>query len=79
MIYVKVEVVKAEDEGFAGVNDWHDTDDVGGAVALGLARFHRLWDEVGNGRIVTYRITVAPEASPCRTVDGARLPVEEAR
>jgi hypothetical protein len=75
VIYVEVEAVKSEDRGRAGGNGWHDTDDIGKAIAAELERFHRTWDHLGHGAIVTYKITVAPEASPRRTIGGACLPL----
>jgi hypothetical protein len=78
VIYVNVEAVKSEGRGVAGGNGWHDTDSVGEAVAAELHRFHRMYDALGHGAIVTYEITVSPEASPRRT-RGNRwpLPVKE--
>ncbi len=78
MIYVEVEAVKSEQRGMAGGNGWHDTDDVAAAVAAELARFGSMWGSLGHGAIVTYRITVAPDASPHRTKGrDLPLPVEE--
>ena len=70
MIYVEIEALKSEGRGSASGNGWHDTDDVDAAVVAELGRFHRLWDHLGHGAITTYKITVAPEASPRRTVAG---------
>jgi hypothetical protein len=64
LIYVNVEGVKSEGRGHAGGSGWHDTDDVAAAVEAELRRFHSMWDHLGHGAIETYRITVAPEASP---------------
>jgi hypothetical protein len=74
MIYVNVEAEKSEGRGRAGGNGWHDTEDVAQAVAAELARFHRMYDFLGHGAVVTYQITVAPEASPRRT-RGNRWPL----
>jgi hypothetical protein len=74
VIYVKVEGEKSEGRGRASGNGWHDTADVGQAIAAELRRFHRTYDALGHGAIVTYRITVAPEASPRRT-NGNRWPL----
>lgn len=74
MIYVNVEAVKSEGRGVAGGNGWHETDSIDRAVAAELRRFHRTYDELGHGGIVTYYITVATEASPNRT-RGARWPL----
>lgn len=67
MIYVNIEGLKSEGRGAAGGNGWHDTDDLSAAIAAELKRFHSMWDHLGHGAITTYRITVAPEASPRRT------------
>lgn len=67
MIYVNVEGEKSEGRGSAGGNGWHDTDDLAAAIAAELRRFHDMWDHLGHGTVTTYRITVAPEASPRRT------------
>lgn len=76
MIYVNVEAVKSEGRGVAGGNSWFDTDDVSEAVRMAVEKHRRMWDSLGHGAIVTYRITVAPEASPRRTISGERpLPV----
>lgn len=75
MIYVNIEAVKSEGRGKAGGNGWQDTDDVAEAVTAELARHRRMWDSLGHGGIVTYRITVAPEASPRRTPQGKPLPL----
>jgi hypothetical protein len=79
VIYVNVEAEKSEGRGCAGGNGWHDTDDVAAAIARELQRFHSVYEAIGHGAIVTYRITVATEASPRRT-QGNRwpLPVKEA-
>lgn len=69
MIYVHVEAVKSEGRGVAGGNGWHDTDDPVEAIAAEMDRHRRTWDALGHGGIVTYTITVAPEASPRRTKD----------
>lgn len=81
MIYVEVEAIKSEGRGRASGNGWHDTDDVMTAVRDEFARFHRMYDQLGHGAVVTYTITVAPEASPRRTVSDERrpLPVEKRR
>lgn len=77
MIFVLIEAVKSEGRGMAGGNGWHDTDDVVEAVRAELERFARTWDGLGHGAVVTYRITVAPEASPRRTAkQDWPLPVE---
>ena len=75
MIYVEVKAIKSEGRGSAGGNGWHDTDDVAEAVTAELARFHRTWGELGHGALTTYRITVAPEASPRRTKGGRAWPL----
>ncbi len=75
MIYVNVEGLKSEGRGFAGGNGWHETDDVAEAVAAELERFHSTWDALGHGAILTYRITVAPDASPVRTKTAKRAPL----
>lgn len=78
MIYVKVEAIKSEGRGCAGGNGWHDTDDVVEAIARELERFQGMWDALGHGGIVTYTITVAPEASPRRTKrQGWPVPVRD--
>lgn len=77
MIFVNVEAVKSEGRGIAGGNCWVDTDDIVDAISFGLAKFQRLYDDLGHGAVVTYRITVAPEASPHRTKRRRRpLPVK---
>lgn len=80
MIYVGVEGVKSEGRGTARGNGWHDTDNVVAAVAAELAKFHRMYDALGHGAVVTYCITVAPEASPrrTRTANAWPLPVDHA-
>lgn len=79
MIYVNVEAEKSEGRGLAGGNGWHDTDDVAEAIRRELDRFERTWADLGHGAAVTYRITVAPEASPRRTsLTGWPLPIERA-
>jgi hypothetical protein len=75
MIFVEVEARKSEGRGLAAGNGWHDTDDVVEAVRRELDRFHSVWDDLGHGAIVTYKITVAPECSPRRTRGGLPLPV----
>lgn len=75
MIYVDIEGEKSEGRGRASGNDWVDTDDVIVAVDAAMAKFHRTYDALGHGAIVTYRITVATEASPRRTPQGRPLPV----
>jgi hypothetical protein len=75
MIFVEIEAEKSEGRGRASVNDWHDTDSIAEAISASLDNFHRMWDELGHGAIVTYTITVAPEASPRRTaLQGWPLP-----
>ena len=76
--YVNVEGIKSEGRGKAGGNGWHDTDDMVEAIDLQLARFHRMWDELGHGGIVTYHIDIAGEASPRRTPQGKPLPLRDA-
>jgi hypothetical protein len=75
VIYVNVEAVKSEGRGSAGGNGWHDTDDVAEAVAAELDRFWAMYEGLGHGAIVTYQITVAPEASPRRTKTGRAWPL----
>jgi hypothetical protein len=75
VIYVEVEGLKEWERGSAGGNGWHDTDDVAEAVRVELARFHRMWDGMEYGAVLTYTITVATENSPRRTTTGAPLPV----
>ena len=77
MIYVKVQAIKSEGRlGIAGGWRWHDTDDVVQAVGEALQEFGDFWADQGHGAIITYEITVAPDASPRRTVNGNRpLPV----
>lgn len=78
MIYVNVEAVKSEGRGLAGGNHWHDTDDIAEAVVAELAAHRAMWDTLGHGAISTYKITVAPEASPRRTTgQNWPLPVGE--
>lgn len=78
MIYVQVCAEKSEGRGRATGNGWQDTDDIAVAVAAELSNFHRTWGDLGHGAAVTYRITVATEASPRRTPQGWPLPVPEA-
>jgi hypothetical protein len=75
MIYVQVSALKSEDRGRATGNGWHDTDDVTEAVTAELRRFHDMWGYLGHGAITTYEITVAPEASPRRTIGGRNWPL----
>lgn len=77
MIYVNVEAVKSEGRGVAGGNGWFDTDDVTDAIGRAVARHRRMWDSLGHGAITEYRITVATEASPHRTMNGLPLPARE--
>lgn len=75
MIYVCVTAVKSDGRGESTGSAWEDADDVMEAVRLGLERFHRMWDGLGHGAAVTYRITVATDASPRRTKSNAALPL----
>lgn len=75
MIYVSVEGIKSEGRGAAAGNGWHDTEDVARAIAAELHRFHGMYDQLGHGALVSYRIEVAPEASPRRTLGGHNLPL----
>lgn len=79
MIYVRVEGEMSEGRGWASGYGWHHTDDIAEAISFELARFHRTYQELGHdAAVVTYRITVAPEASPVRTTRQRwPLPVEE--
>lgn len=77
MIYVKIEALKPEDGCWEGGNGWQDTDDVATAIAAELRRFDSMWEHMGHGPVMTYKITVAPEESPRRTTRGDMpLPVE---
>lgn len=75
MIYVSIEGEKSEGRGVAKGNGWVDVDDIAEAVAAELHRFHSMWDDLGHGAITTYRIEVAPEASPRRTQGGHSWPL----
>lgn len=76
LIYVQVVGVKPSGA-VAGGNQWHRTGDVAEAVAREMAAFRSMWNAVeGDVEPITYRITVAPEASPRRTTRGAPLPVQ---
>jgi hypothetical protein len=79
VIYVNVEAEKSEGRGVAGGNSWHDTDDVAEAVAAELCRFWKIYEALGHGGVTTYRITVAPEASPRRTSEPRSLPLPVAQ
>lgn len=75
MIYVSVEAKKSEGRGYARGNGWHDTDNPVEAIAREMEKFTRTWNRLGHGTITTYRIVVAPDASPRRTTQGKPLPV----
>lgn len=76
MIYVNVEAVKPNGN-VAGGNHWHDTEYVTEAIVREIRTHRAMWDALGHGEPITYRITVAPEASPHRTSGGRPLPVRE--
>ena len=72
MIYVQIEGVKSEGRGSATGNGWFETEIGCGA---GTERFHTTYEALGHGAVVTYHITVAPEASPRRTLNPGRWPL----
>jgi hypothetical protein len=75
MIYVKITGVKSEGRGVAGGSSWFETDNPAEAVRQALDKFFGTWDYLGHGAIVGYRIEVAPENSPRRTLQGWPLPL----
>lgn len=73
---VEVEGVKSDGRGSAGGATWVDAEDVGEAIEMGLRSFSAMWDRLGHGAIVTYRIEVACPSSPRRARTGDPMPVK---